>query len=521
MNVALDPASCYCERIRPIKRHTMGHQMEATAGVMPHWNATLQCSVDDSDSSSTVIGVLMGLVASVGINSGQNLQALGLSVSEEVRSRPYTSKTWCLGMAVFITGSMLNFAAFSFAASSILVPLEAVQFVTNVGFNKFVNKKVIPTRMLAGVALAVSGVALSVVFGSTDVRCFTIDELIDFWAVALWWIYLILTLVIAAAAYAVHRRYAAADKAQRPLAKSQYVLPVTFAVYSSLVGGANMIVHSKAVAELFELQTAGVAIFASWYFYLEFSLLSVTGCIWLYKMNESLGLYDPLFIIPLLQSSYILFGVISGGIFFQEFAGLHNGPAAAGGWPLFILGMLMILYGLYLIAPEQQSEGTVSSPRTAVPTTEKADHPEVHRLHVDQHSISMEVVLENPLVEDPAAGVQTNNVHLTKVSSKTATHTRSSSLPHLPSQQKISVLHHTLPMQILTPSPKGPGPPGMIDTVAEEPPHLDGWSPHNRPVQAHYDDTIDYEVPDAGTRSSMARRQSASDPGDLGLTERV
>ena len=43
-------------------------------------------------------------------------------------------------------------------------------------------------------------------------------------------------------------------------------------------------------------------IFASWYFYLEFSLLSVTGCIWLYKMNESLGLYDPLFIIPLMQA---------------------------------------------------------------------------------------------------------------------------------------------------------------------------------------------------------------------------
>jgi hypothetical protein len=74
-------------------------------------------------------------------------------------------------------------------------------------------------------------------------------------------------------------------------------------------------------------------------------------------MNTSLGLFDPLFIIPLLQSSYILFGVISGGIYFEEFAGLHNGPAGAGGWPLFILGMLCILSGLALIAPPPSQGG--------------------------------------------------------------------------------------------------------------------------------------------------------------------
>ncbi|KAL3918264.1 MAG: hypothetical protein SGPRY_006084 [Prymnesium sp.] len=348
--------------------------MEATLLGVPHWkssnvsSATLGCEVDEEGgASSTLIGVIMGLTASIGINSGQNLQALGLQISEEVRLKPYTSRTWCIGMAVFITGSMLNFAAFSFAASSILVPLEAVQFVTNVGFNRFVNKKTIPTRMLVGVFLAVSGVTLSVVFGSTDVRCFTIDQLIGFWEVPLWWIYLIFTLLVSLGAYLVHRKYSAAEKAGRPLANSIYVLPVTFAVAWSLVGGANMIVHSKAVAELLELQTSGVLIFSSWYFYLEATLLSVTGCIWLFKMNESLGLYDPLFIIPLLQSSYILFGVISGGIFFQS--------------------------------PTRPDD--------------KADPAEVRHLH--PHDISMEVVLENPLVEDPNLESERNTIHLTNV----------------------------------------------------------------------------------------------------------
>lgn len=99
----------------------------------------------------------------------------------------------------------------------------------------------------------------------------------------------------------------------------------------------------------------------TWYFYLELFLLITMGFFWLYRMNQSLGLYDPLFIIPLLQSSYILFGVVAGGIYFEEFAGLHNGPAGYAGWPLFILGMLAVLSGLALIAPTRRERERVAS----------------------------------------------------------------------------------------------------------------------------------------------------------------
>ena len=35
---------------------------------------------------------------------------------------------------------------------------------------------------------------------------------------------------------------------------------------------------------------------AHWFFWVELLILSSTGIVWLYKMNQSLGLYDPLFI---------------------------------------------------------------------------------------------------------------------------------------------------------------------------------------------------------------------------------
>jgi hypothetical protein len=38
---------------------------------------------------------------------------------------------------------------------------------------------------------------------------------------------------------------------------------------------------------------------------------------WLKRLNDALALYDPLFIIPLLQANFIFFAIISGGIFYQ------------------------------------------------------------------------------------------------------------------------------------------------------------------------------------------------------------
>ena len=45
---------------------------------------------------------------------------------------PSKSPTWIFGTVVFICGSALNFTSFPFASTSVLAPLEAIQFVSNV-----------------------------------------------------------------------------------------------------------------------------------------------------------------------------------------------------------------------------------------------------------------------------------------------------------------------------------------------------------------------------------------------------
>jgi hypothetical protein len=71
---------------------------------------------------------------------------------------------------------------------------------------------------------------------------------------------------------------------------------------------------------LFELITAkgqGGQIMKDYFIYLTIILFAVTGAVWLYRLNNALKLYPPLFIIPLLQSNYIMCAVVSGGIYFQ------------------------------------------------------------------------------------------------------------------------------------------------------------------------------------------------------------
>ena len=67
------------------------------------------------------VGISIGSVASIGINIGQNMQADGLrSLPEDIRdTKPWKSRTWTIGQAVFVTFSMANFAALALAPASV------------------------------------------------------------------------------------------------------------------------------------------------------------------------------------------------------------------------------------------------------------------------------------------------------------------------------------------------------------------------------------------------------------------
>ena len=93
------------------------------------------------------------------------------------------------------------------------------------------------------------------------------------------------------------------------------MLPVTYATFSALFGTFS-VVQAKVLSELVTLQLEGSSnIFwgsDAWFTYVTLvAWLAFVG-VWLFRMNEALSLYDPLFIIPLLQVNFILFAIVSG-----------------------------------------------------------------------------------------------------------------------------------------------------------------------------------------------------------------
>ena len=65
------------------------------------------------------------------------------------------------------------------------------------------------------------------------------------------------------------------------------------------------------------------------------------------RLNDALKMFNPLFIIPLLQVSFILFAIISGGIFFQEFNLFDMYQ-----WFGFCFGIIVMFSGLVLLTPQ-------------------------------------------------------------------------------------------------------------------------------------------------------------------------
>ena len=92
----------------------------------------------------------------------------------------------------------------------------------------------------------------------------------------------------------------------------------------------------------------------------------------LYRMNAALGKYNPMFVIPLLQANYIFGAIVSGGIFFEEFAGFdamswsfftlgghqptrpRPGPMRWLTFPTSFTGMLGIFVGLFCLRPDSR-----------------------------------------------------------------------------------------------------------------------------------------------------------------------
>lgn len=324
-------------------------------------------------------GIVAGLGGSIAINTGNNLQSVGmqklelqamkeyaekgLPVPQHPEVEPSKSKIWIIGTIVFVTGSLLNFASYALAPQMLLASLESVQFVTNVFFGKFALGKEVTTRMYLGTTITILGTTVTVLFSSTQsAKAERLRDFIKLFPKPAFLAYLGIVAVGGGSMHYVYCKNDAKDK-DDPTRLSNNVMAVLYAVVSALAGTLS-VVFAKLLAEILDLLSSGTPVFERGFTYVVLVLWLILMITWLTRLNGALAIYDPLFIIPLLQANFIFFAIVSGGIYFQEFNHMHGTdlygllptkvPAAAQ-WCGFLVGIVMIFSGLYLLAPEETS----------------------------------------------------------------------------------------------------------------------------------------------------------------------
>lgn len=305
---------------------------------MSSWAPTPAPEDDDDECGSGQplwwLGIVLGLLGSICINTGNNFQSLGMHCDED----PTQSPTWRLGTVIFVSGALLNFASYAFAAQSMLASLEAIQFVTNILFSKFMLKKSITTGQYTGTAMICVGTIIAVLHSSREELCATARDLVRNYHNLKYQIFLASTLVFGVLLQGTHAIY---QKRDLPFANT--VLPVTYAAFSALFG-TQSVVQAKCLAEL--LQGEPTTFFLHWFTYVVVVAWVCLVAVWLYRMNEALSLYDPIFIIPLLQIDFILFAIVAGGLYFREFDDF-----TARMWIGFTVGIAVVFAGLFMLAP--------------------------------------------------------------------------------------------------------------------------------------------------------------------------
>jgi len=315
------------------------------------------------------IGVAAGLLGSIAINTGNNLQSLGMqnleleelekegkrveaegvlpdAPHEPKEINPKESRTWVVGTCVFVSGSLLNFASYSLAPQSLLASLESIQFVTNVIFGKFILGKEVTQSMVLGTFLTVAGTTLAIVFSAPHgAEITSVQDMKDLWKNPAWIAYVCFIVALGAALQSTYARYQKAHLAGVPFKNSDNVMAILYSTYSALFGSSS-VVFAKLMAEFLILLGQGKKVADSWFFYVVILCWLVLMLYWLKRLNDALALYDPLFIIPLLQANFIFFAIISGGIYFQEFDYMTSTH-----WVGFSFGVSIIFSGLYFLAP--------------------------------------------------------------------------------------------------------------------------------------------------------------------------
>ncbi|KAK9803832.1 hypothetical protein WJX73_005110 [Symbiochloris irregularis] len=303
-----------------------------------------------------IVGALINLIGSVLINFGTNVMKLGhnkrAAFSDAERPPIRKIYEWQLGVALFAVGNVLNFVSLGFAAQSLLAALGSVQFVSNVLFARFVLKEKVTNKVLAATACIVGGCSILVVFGNHTSDTLTVKDMIKYYDSAGYITYLALILLSSGAMFFIYRhgkRKLALEGREALSGRWMRVLPVSYALYAGMLG-TQSVVFCKSLSTLLRTTFAGDSQLASLVFWGLTAAFLASATFWVNRLNQGLKEFPSIVIVPMMQISWTLFSIVSGGIYFKEYRTF----TALSGF-MFTVGVLVVCAGVYLLTPSKRA----------------------------------------------------------------------------------------------------------------------------------------------------------------------
>lgn len=377
---------------------------------------TAECSVaaihsDDADrvpEGLLVMGTIMVIAASFVSVCGVNVQKLAHNRNQarppEERRAMAKDWLWWSGMLLMLAGSLLDLVALPFVPQSRVSALGAAGIVANVIVTPLFLKERVSPFDIAGCAVTTVGCTVACIFGASAEPSLSSNCLLEYFAAEPFIIYAVIILLLLVllmyliegfrrkknaviAAGLVHEQNHVFDtrwahhNQDRVMSVIEYpgrrcflYLPnrgpqfyPTVHVALAGIAGAQSIMLAKAVLIFLGNVFSGPQRAKSGGLLMLF-LVPFAACLWLQVtfLNIALKIYpDALFVLPVYQSFWIVFGIASGLIYYQEYRQISN-----LGIGMFTTGVLVSLAGVAILSKRKSRSHLGSAPQT---TADKQD----------------------------------------------------------------------------------------------------------------------------------------------------
>eukprot|EP00002_Diphylleia_rotans_P033229 TRINITY_DN7041_c0_g1_i2.p1 TRINITY_DN7041_c0_g1~~TRINITY_DN7041_c0_g1_i2.p1 ORF type:complete len:373 (-),score=63.31 TRINITY_DN7041_c0_g1_i2:1008-2126(-) len=303
--------------------------------------------------SEWVIGVVLNLTGSIMINLGTNLMKLSHNINAKLddasKTPTHRNPRWLTAMGVFIVGNILNFSSFGFAAQSMLAAMGSIQFVSNVFFGYYILKETLTRRVIFATGLILLGNTLCVSFAAHGTVSPNAEELMEYFIQTPFVVYICFVITSVGSFLYLYRREEERVAKYGPGRYTSRLLPFFYAA-SSGIGCSMGVLCAKSMSILLKLSFEGENQLGNPFTYAVIIALVVLIVVWMRRLNLGLKLFDAMVIIPMLQVFWTTFSIISGGIFFDEFARMSAHESA-----LFFLGVMTVMLGVFSLAPSPES----------------------------------------------------------------------------------------------------------------------------------------------------------------------